>query len=165
MNSRRLAIASGLLCLVAVAIGTHAARPATAAAAIAPPAGTTATAGTWEDARARAAAAGRPLMTVFTGSDWCPQCAQLESEILATPAFTAWAARSVVQVTLDFPMHHPLPPAETAANDAVARRYGIDQFPVVLLLDPDGRELGRLHYDAGGPGPWIAKAEALLAHR
>ncbi len=56
----------------------------------------------YESAVANAKESGRPIMLVFTGSDWCVWCQRLEHDILRTPEFEKWS-RKVVPVELDFP--------------------------------------------------------------
>lgn len=160
MPRARVIAVSAVLCLTAMALAgwagmRRAAHPAP------PPDPSWKTA--WEPAAAEAAASGRPILADFTGSDWCPLCIKLHDEVFATPAFAAWARAHVVLLRIDFPVGKPLPPAEAAANDALAKRYGIDGFPTVLILDQAGGERARLLYEPGGPGPWLAKAEAALA--
>lgn len=117
----------------------------------------------WQQATARATATGRPILADFTGSDWCGWCMKLHREVFDTPGFRDWAARTAVPLVVDFPQNAPQTPAQAQENQALAERYGIKGFPTVLLLTADGREIGRLGYQAGGPQPWIAAAEAILA--
>lgn len=111
---------------------------------------------------ARARATGRPILLLFTGSDWCPWCQRLEREVFHTPAFTHWAAGHVILVMADFPQQTQLPAAIAGENEALAKRWGIDGFPTVLLLTPQEQVLGRLGYLPGGPTPWIRQANAVL---
>ena len=39
----------------------------------------------YEEALAKAQETGRPVLTIFTGSDWCPHCKTLEQNVLETP--------------------------------------------------------------------------------
>lgn len=62
----------------------------------------------------------RPILMLFTGSDWCPWCIKLERQITSTKSFKNWAADNVVLVYLDFPQTKQLAPALQQANDAAA---------------------------------------------
>ena len=57
----------------------------------------------YEDAMAAAEQSGRPVLTIFTGSDWCPHCVTLEKKVLETDQFLAWAANRVVLLMIDLP--------------------------------------------------------------
>ncbi|MCB0619170.1 MAG: thioredoxin family protein, partial [Saprospiraceae bacterium] len=52
-----------------------------------------------EEARAMA----RPVLLVFSGSDWCGPCIRLQREVLTDPAFVQFAAEELLVVTADFP--------------------------------------------------------------
>ena len=49
----------------------------------------------YDEAIAESARTGRPVMTLFTGSDWCPHCRTLEERVFATPEFQAWSEEHV----------------------------------------------------------------------
>jgi len=38
----------------------------------------------------------QPVLTIFTGSDWCPHCRTLEDNVLASETFLDWADGKVV---------------------------------------------------------------------
>ena len=46
---------------------------------------------------------GRPVLMLFTGSDWCPPCQRMDRELLDTDEFKKWAKENVVLLELDFP--------------------------------------------------------------
>lgn len=117
----------------------------------------------WKDASAQAAAAKRPILADFTGSDWCGWCIKLKREVFATPEFAAWAGTSAVLLEVDFPRAKPLAAEQQRENHALAEKYGIEGFPTILILAADGREIGRLGYQAGGAKAWIAAAEQIIA--
>jgi len=62
-------------------------------------------------------------------------------------------------VEVDFPQLKPLPKKHAEANQAVADKYKIEGYPTVLILDGEGKELGRLGYVDGGPKAFIAEIE------
>ncbi len=108
---------------------------------------------------------GRPILTDFTGSDWCIWCIRLDDEVFAKPAFQSWAEKHVVLLKLDFPESTPIDPAVERQNSTLASAYGIEGFPTVLFLDGNGELLERSGYVRGGPSAWIASAEELLGDR
>ena len=104
---------------------------------------------------------GHPILANFTGSDWCPYCVKLESEVFATAAFQAWARENVVLLKVDFP-RRPLPEAQRKQNDRLRDRYGVRGYPTVLFLDAKGNVQGRSGYAPGGATAWIAGVESAL---
>lgn len=117
----------------------------------------------WKTAADAAAKAKKPILADFTGSDWCGWCIKLKKEVFSTPEFAAWAKDKVVLLEVDFPRKSPLAEAQKRENEALAEKYKIDGFPTILILSPDGKELGRLGYEEGGPKAWTAAADKILA--
>lgn len=113
-------------------------------------------------ALASAKRAGRPVLAVYTGSDWCSWCKRLKAEVFDTGIFKSWAQRNVVLLELDFPRDRRQPDEVRRRNRALAERYGVRGFPTVLLLDGDGKVLGTFGYERGGARPWIDKVARLL---
>ena len=99
------------------------------------------------------------VLAAFTGSDWCPPCQRLASEVFQTDVFKRWAAKHFVLVEFDFPRRTPIEPAVKARNETFAKTLGITGFPTVVMMNADGRELGRLGYVPGGADAWITAAE------
>ena len=65
-----------------------------------------------------------------------------------------------MQVKLDFP--HKLVQSDDLkkANAALKTQYDVHGFPTLLVLDKDGKEIGRqVGYSEGGPQAFIAKLE------
>lgn len=105
----------------------------------------------------RAKAEKRHVFLFFTGSDWCGWCMRLQKEILTTREFASFAGEKLVLVELDFPKGKPIPDAVKAQNNNLARRFRIEGFPTVIVLDSEGKLVGKLGYQAGGPGPFIER--------
>lgn len=108
-----------------------------------------------EAAKARAAKEGKQLVIEFSGRTWCPPCKALLAEVLPSDEFAAFAADRVV-VHLDYPRKSERTPEKIAASPelqklkAYADAYKIEGFPTVVLLAPDGTEVGRvLGYEPG----------------
>jgi thioredoxin-related protein len=95
----------------------------------------------------------------FTGSDWCGYCQLLDKEVFTQPAFKDYADKNYIMVTVDFPQQKPLPDDVKQQNDALGKEFKIDGYPTLIVLDADGKELGRqVGYDPGsGTDAVIAK--------
>lgn len=80
----------------------------------------------------------------FTGSDWCPGCILFHKQVASSPAFAAFATNNLVLVEVDFPNDKPQSNELKAANNALQSKYDIQGFPTFILLNADGKELGRV---------------------
>jgi protein disulfide-isomerase len=106
-------------------------------------------------ALARARSEQRKVFLFFTGSDWCGWCKKLDGEILSTPEFRRYAESKLVLVKLDFPRSLPQSEELKTQNRALAKKYQIRGYPTVVVLDAEGRQVGQLGYQRGGPKPFI----------
>ena len=159
MNSKRLLIAwltTGMLCGACE-------RAKEAPKAEAPPAAEATWLTDFETAQARARSEKKLLLIEFTGSDWCPPCIMLGRQVFSQPEFKEYAAQHLVLLEVDFPRTKELSAEQRAANEKLAEQFGIDGFPTVIILAPDGRKIGELGYMPGGPKPFIAAVEELRA--
>ena len=73
-------------------------------------------------AQARAKATNRPIVAVFSGSDWCKPCIMYEQEVFAKPEFMAFAKDKLVLAHFDFPRQKKNQPsaAQLKLNEAAA---------------------------------------------
>lgn len=117
----------------------------------------------FEAAKKRAGEEKKFILADFTGSDWCGWCIKLKKEVFDTPEFKAWADENVVLLELDFPRAKKLPERVKAQNDELQQKFGVRGFPTIIFMDPDGAEVGRSGYKAGGPGVWTGSADEILA--
>ncbi len=116
----------------------------------------------YQGALAQAKQTGARVLLHFTGSDWCPYCKYLESEVIETGEFQQFVGANYIMMTLDFPHDTALPPDEQKQNNALASKFGVSSFPTLLVIDGDERVLGRISgYGPGmGPGPIIAQLKS-----
>ncbi len=112
-------------------------------------------------ALAKAKAENKNVFVFFTGSDWCGYCIKLQKEILTTAEFSAYAREKLVLVELDFPRRKQQPEAVKAQNRKLAQSMGIEGYPTVVVLNSAGKPVGKLGYQEGGPGPFIASLKKL----
>ncbi len=109
----------------------------------------------FEEAKALAKKTGKPILADFTGSDWCGYCIKLKGEVFDTAEFKKFASENVILLELDFPRKKAQSEEEKKQNRALAEKYGIRGYPTILLLDADGKQIGKSGYKKGGPKPWI----------
>ena len=110
----------------------------------------------------RAKTEDKMVLLNFTGSDWCPWCVRLDSEVFAQPAFKQFAGRHLVLVDVDFPKLVLQPEALQKQNEELREKYGVEAFPTVIVLDSGGRKIGELGYQQGGPEVFLAKLSQLM---
>ena len=111
-------------------------------------------------AQAQAKAENKIVLLDFTGSDWCGWCIKFRKEVLDTTQFQGYADKHVVLVELDYPRHKEQSGDLKKANAALKNKYKVTGFPTLVVLDQDGREIGRqVGFDEGGPKAFIAKLE------
>lgn len=112
-------------------------------------------------AQAQAAKEKKMVLLDFTGSDWCGWCIKLNKEVFSQSDFKKYADANLVLVEVDFPARKKLSPEQTKANDALAKKYNIQGYPTIIVLNGEGKKVGELGYLAGGPKAFIAELEKL----
>lgn len=95
---------------------------------------------TFEQAQQHAVKAQKPLLLIFSGSDWCRPCMQLKADILDAEHFKAFADSTLVVFVADLPRNKStLTEAQLAENRALAAKYNpAGQFPQLILFK-DGK--------------------------
>src|SRR5271154_233478 len=92
-------------------------------------------------APAKAKAENKLVMMDFTGSDWCSWCMKLNKEIFSQPEFAQYASKNIVAVEVDFPRHKEMSDEQKQANAKLAKKYGIEGYPTVIVLNGDGKKV------------------------
>jgi len=112
-------------------------------------------------AKTKAKSESKLVMMDFTGSDWCGWCIKLNKEVFSTPEFIEYAKKNLVAVEVDFPQHKAQSDELKKTNRELQRQYGIQGYPTIIVLNSQGKKVGTLGYEEGGPQPFIARLEAL----
>ena len=100
----------------------------------------------------------KPIIIVFQGSDWCAPCIKLEREVWQTDVFKDYAATHFVMLKADFPKRkkNVLSVKQTEQNNKLAEVYNKNgYFPLVVVLDKDGKILGETGYKKLSPQEYI----------
>jgi thioredoxin-related protein len=99
---------------------------------------------------------GKPVLAIFTGSDWCQHCRTLERNVLETPEFRTWASDRVILLMIDLPQEG-ISTEERKARSRVCIKYGVKSFPNSVLIAPDGSALAsQSGYRGQETGTWLA---------
>ena len=89
-------------------------------------------------ARAYAAWKKKPILALFTGSDWCGFCIRMNRDLLSKGKFQEFAKQELVAVYLDFPNKKPMSSEMRRTNAAIGERFKVDGYPTIVILAPDG---------------------------
>ena len=115
----------------------------------------------YDQAQKEAQSKHKLLLMDFTGSDWCGWCIMLDKEVFSKPEFKEYASKNLVLLELDFSAHEKNAARNGGPERTLAMKYGIQGFPTVVVFDSDGKPLGALGYEQGGPQVFIAQLEKL----
>jgi thioredoxin-related protein len=120
----------------------------------------------YEAAKKEAASSKKSLLIDFTGSDWCGWCIKLNDEVFKHDTFKNGVKDKFILVELDFPNDKSnQSEAVQKQNQELAKQYGIEGFPTILLTDEEGRPFASTGYKPGGPGEYVAHLDSLLEKR
>jgi protein disulfide-isomerase len=110
-------------------------------------------------AQAKAKKENKLVLLDFTGSDWCAPCIALKKRVLTSKEFNAYAKENLVLVEVDFPRRKKQAADQQRVNEELSKKYNIESFPTLVVLDVDGKELARAEgYDSKEtPKEFIAK--------
>jgi thioredoxin-related protein len=114
-------------------------------------------------ARELATKQNKQILLNFTGSDWCGWCKKMKAETLDKPDFVAYATTNLVLVEVDFPNSKPQTAALKRSNAILKEKYVVSGYPTFVLIEPDGKELGRqVGYLKGGSDAFAGKIDNWL---
>jgi hypothetical protein len=118
---------------------------------------------------------GKPIILLFTGTQWCEVCQILEQNVLSKPEFAAYVKDRVVLVKAEYdtaffdedghPAHTPRQQAlidlalKYDVNVGQPNDHGLNGYPSVFILAPDGTKLGEVNTNINaaqaGIGPFL----------
>jgi thioredoxin-related protein len=119
----------------------------------------------YDKALALSAKTGKPILVDFSGSDWCMWCVKLDEEVFSKKEFKKFAKKNLILLLLDFPRRKWLPKKIKRQNNELLRKYGVQGFPTVLILNSKGEVIARTGYRDGGPRAYIKHLKELLAKK
>ncbi|WP_422861534.1 thioredoxin family protein [Flagellimonas sp. W118] len=92
----------------------------------------------------------RPIILVFSGSDWCGPCIRFKRSILDSEEFMNYSESNYVLYNADFPRKkkNELPVELSNSNKSLAAEFNPSgYFPLVVVLDKDKSILGKTGFD------------------
>jgi thioredoxin-related protein len=90
----------------------------------------------FKEAMIQASSEDKPLLLIFSGSDWCRPCIAFKKDVLDAEAFKEYADASLVHFVADLPRNQALlSPAQLAENRELAAIYNPEgHFPQLILF-------------------------------
>ncbi len=113
----------------------------------------------FDEAQALAKKSDKDIFLLFTGSDWCPPCQMLHSQILSKEEFEKNVRDDFVLVKADFPRNNEQSAELKARNRQLQNQfaeYGFSGYPTVFLCEESGEPY---HMEVG---PWGDSVQAYL---
>ncbi|PNQ72266.1 thioredoxin family protein [Hanstruepera neustonica] len=107
----------------------------------------------------------KPMILVFSGSDWCAPCIKLDQQIFQSDAFINYSDANVVLVKADFPRkkQNTLSEELQTQNRSLAEKYNKNGFfPLVLVLNESGKVLGEMGYEKIAPQSYVDKLKSFV---
>ncbi len=92
----------------------------------------------------------KPIVLVFSGSDWCAPCIRFKRNILDSQDFKDYAKSNFVLYNADFPRKkkNKLPLELSNSNKSLAEQFNPKgHFPLVVVLDKEKSVLGKTGFN------------------
>jgi protein disulfide-isomerase len=105
----------------------------------------------------------RPLLLAFLGTDWSISSLKLDREVFDQAEFSDNSNYNFVLCKLHFYQTQERSPEVIRQNEELATKFKVREFPSVVVLSPEGRELGRLGYIPGGVKAFAAEVNAIVS--
>jgi protein disulfide-isomerase len=115
-----------------------------------------------ENAIAQAKKENKAVLVNFTGSDWCVWCKRLSSEVFSQKEFSEYAKDNLVLVMLDFPRSIQQTNETKNYNNSLAKKYGIQGFPTILIFNNKGDLVATTGYQQGGATNYVEHIKSYL---
>lgn len=106
----------------------------------------------FEDATRDATRRDAPIIALFTTSDASPASRQFQKEIAFHPEFVNAFRARYVMLHVDFPVRSSQPPEMVEQNEKLRSRYGVHDYPALLILSATGEKLGEVAIADAAPG-------------
>ncbi|HRK52813.1 MAG TPA: thioredoxin family protein [Cyclobacteriaceae bacterium] len=117
-----------------------------------------------EEAFASSKATHKPVLLIFSGSDWCAPCIRFQKTVLSDEQFQLYASDHLILLKADFPQRKKLSKALEKQNEVLAEKYNPKgQFPHIVLLNSDQSVLSTLSYKNQDTAQFISMLSTYFA--
>jgi len=92
----------------------------------------------------------KPILMLFTGSDWCPPCKMLKKDFFNSEAFIAKSTNYVL-LLVDFPRNKELiTVSQEKENKTLNAKYGVRSLPTLIAVNYNGEIIDKIKsYNSG----------------
>ena len=105
----------------------------------------------------------KPVLLIFSGSDWCLPCERLNREIITDSSFKNYASQKLILIEADFPQRTKLSKEQTVWNEKLAEEFNPEGiFPYLLLLKANKTVITSLEYIHYDPAHFIEEINSAL---
>ena len=118
----------------------------------------------FEEAKAEAIKQEKNILLVFSGSDWCAPCIKLDKNIWQSEEFKKYSDQNYILYKADFPKKKANQLSDTLKNqnNVLAEKYNQNgNYPLVVLLDKNGKVLGMTGYKNVSPNDYLEILKSL----
>ncbi|MBS0586312.1 MAG: thioredoxin family protein [Verrucomicrobia bacterium] len=104
----------------------------------------------------------RPLLLLFTGSDWSSSSQKILEMVMDKADFKETLGNTFVCVKVDFPERNQHSRETLLQNEILREKYQIKEFPLFVILDKEEREVSRLSYLEKEPKAYAEQLKELF---
>lgn len=118
----------------------------------------------FEEAKTEAIKHEKNILLVFSGSDWCAPCIKLDKNIWQSEEFKKYSDQNYILYKADFPKKKANQLSDTLKNqnNELAEKYNQNgNYPLVVLLDKNGKVLGMTGYKNVSPNDYLEILKSL----
>jgi thioredoxin-related protein len=103
---------------------------------------------TWETdfelAKSKSAKTKKPILILFTGSDWCAPCKMLKKDFFDSKEFIV-KSNEFILLLVDFPRNKELiSQAQEKSNKLLSAKYGVKSFPTIIAVNYKGAIIDKI---------------------
>jgi thioredoxin-related protein len=98
----------------------------------------------FEIAKSKSKKSKKPILMLFTGSDWCAPCKMLKSDFFDSEEFQK-QSDNFIMLMVDFPRNKELISEEQEkSNKLLSAKYGVRSFPTLLAINYRGAIIDKI---------------------
>ncbi len=98
----------------------------------------------FELAKSKSQKSQKPILMLFTGSDWCAPCKMLKANFFDSSEFIKMS-NNFIMLMVDFPKDKALITHEQEKlNTLLSAKYGVKSFPTLIAINYDGAIIDKI---------------------
>ena len=98
----------------------------------------------FELAKSKSQKTKKPILMLFTGSDWCAPCKMLKTNFFDSPEFIKISSHFIMLI-VDFPKDKALITQEQKKlNTLLSAKYGVKSYPTLIAINYNGAIIDKI---------------------